>query len=339
MNRSKKIGLLLVLVLMAAVAYGGVKFIVPSYSLTMDVNPSIEIVSNRFDRVVEINPLNEDARQMLKDFELKDKDLTSAIEDLADLMVLTGYISGGEDNLVSIRVSDGNASEEVLNKLNQAIAAYLQNKQIEATIVNEPIIQVEETVAVVEVEDDNEVVEANEVNTQEVKPAPKPAEKSVAKTAPSKPALIGDARAKEIALGKTGGGTIVDFELDWDDGRPEYEIEIKKDGYEYELEIDGYTGKILEFEQDEDDDYKKSAPKPAAKPVAKPAPSKPILIGDARAKEIALGKTGGGTVVDFELDWDDGRPEYEIEIEKGGLEYELEIDGYTGQILEFEIDD
>ena len=336
MNRSKKIGLLLVLVLMAAVAYGGVKFIGPSYSLTMDVNPSIEIVSNRFDRVVEINPLNEDARQMLKDFELKDKDLTSAIEDLADLMVLTGYISGGEDNLVSIRVSDGNASEEVLNKLNQAIAAYLQNKQIEATIVNEPIIQVEETVAVVEVEDDNEVVEANEVKTQEVKPSEKPAPK---KEVPSKPTLIGDARAKEIALGKTGGGTIVDFELDWDDGRPEYEIEIKKDGYEYELEIDGYTGKILEFEQDEDDDYKKSAPKPAAKPVAKPAPSKPILIGDARAKEIALGKTGGGTVVDFELDWDDGRPEYEIEIEKGGLEYELEIDGYTGQILEFEIDD
>lgn len=139
MIRNKKIGLLLVLVLLAAVAYGGVKFVGPSYSLTMDVNPSIEIVSNRFDKVVEVKPLNEDAREMLKDFEIKDKDLTSTIEDLADLMVLTGYISGGEDNLVSIRVSDGNASEEVLNRLNQAIAAYLENKQIEATIVNEPI--------------------------------------------------------------------------------------------------------------------------------------------------------------------------------------------------------
>ena len=56
-------------------------------------------------------------------------------------------------------------------------------------------------------------------------------------------------------------------------------------------------------------------------------------------EEIALAKSGGGKVVEFELDWDDGRPEYEIEIKKDGLEYELEIHGYTGKILEFEIDD
>ena len=338
MIRNKKIGLLLVLVLLAAVAYGGVKFVGPSYSLTMDVNPSIEIVSNRFDKVVEVKPLNEDAREMLKDFEIKDKDLTSTIEDLADLMVLTGYISGGEDNLVSIRVSDGNASEEVLNRLNQAIAAYLENKQIEATIVNEPI-QADPVVATTNEEN---VVKNNDDDVDSTRTVQKPVQKAESNTRAksSKLTLIGEARAKEIALGKTGGGTIVEFELDWDDGRPEYEIEIKANGYEYELEIDGYTGKVLEFEKDDDDDYRSSS-KPASKPAPKSTtkPSKPSLIGDARAKEIALAKSGGGKVVEFELDWDDGRPEYEIEIKKDGLEYEVEIDGYTGQILEFEIDD
>lgn len=318
MNRNKKMGLLIVLLLVVGVTYGGFKLTGPSYSLTMDVNPSIEIISNRFDRVVEVNPLNDDAREMLKDFEIKDKDLARTIEDLADLMVLTGYISGGEDNLVSIRVSDGDASEEVLNKLNEAIAAYLQNKQIEATIVNEPIPGSEEATEAVEVKEEAPA-QKTESNT---------ASKSTTKS--SKPSLIGEARAKEIALGKTGGGTVVEFELDWDDGRPEYEIEIKANGYEYELEIHGYTGEILEYERDKDDDSRSSS---------KPAPSKPTLIGDAKAKQIALAKSGGGTVIEFELDWDDGRPEYEIEIKKDGLEYELEIDGYTGKILEYEIDD
>lgn len=32
----------------------------------------------------------------------------------------------------------------------------------------------------------------------------------------------------------------------------EYEIEIKFNGKEYEIEIDIYTGKILEFEVDDD---------------------------------------------------------------------------------------
>ena len=139
MRRNKKIGIFIIVALIAVLAYGGVKLTEPSYSLTMDVNPSIEIVSNRLDKVVEVNPLNDDARQMLKGFEIKDNDLTDTIEDLADLMVLTGYISGGEDNLVMITVNDGKASQEVLNKVNQAIAAYLENKQIEAMIVNQSI--------------------------------------------------------------------------------------------------------------------------------------------------------------------------------------------------------
>ncbi|MGB3924869.1 MAG: PepSY domain-containing protein [Caldicoprobacterales bacterium] len=50
--------------------------------------------------------------------------------------------------------------------------------------------------------------------------------------------------AKAIALRKTGGGTIVEFESDDD----EYEVEIKIDGKKYKVEIDAYTGKILDYE-------------------------------------------------------------------------------------------
>ena len=61
--------------------------------------------------------------------------------------------------------------------------------------------------------------------------------------------MISSDQAKKIALNKVNG-KIVEFELDEDDGRLIYEIEIKKDGREYNLEIDAYTGKIIEFEID-----------------------------------------------------------------------------------------
>lgn len=39
----------------------------------MDVNPSIELATTRPDRVVEINPLNKDAKELLEDFKPKAK--------------------------------------------------------------------------------------------------------------------------------------------------------------------------------------------------------------------------------------------------------------------------
>jgi uncharacterized membrane protein YkoI len=60
--------------------------------------------------------------------------------------------------------------------------------------------------------------------------------------------LIGHEKAIEIALGLTGGGVVDDIELDEDDGFYSYEIEIVKDGIEYDIEIDALTGKVLEFE-------------------------------------------------------------------------------------------
>ena len=56
-----------------------------------------------------------------------------------------------------------------------------------------------------------------------------------------------------IALKQTPG-TVTDVELDKDDGRAYFEIEIKDGKYEYEYEIDAVTGKILDFEKDREDD-------------------------------------------------------------------------------------
>lgn len=65
--------------------------------------------------------------------------------------------------------------------------------------------------------------------------------------------LLTKDQAIAIAL-KQVKGTVTDVELDDDDGRKQYEIEIKDGIYEYDFEIDAVSGEVLKFDQDRDDD-------------------------------------------------------------------------------------
>ena len=136
---------------------------------------------------------------------------------------------------------------------------------------------------------------------------------------------------------KKAKGTVTEVELDSDDGRKHYDIEIKDGTYEYDFEIDAITGKILEFEKDRDDDAKKVNKQATATKTNKVASTKKAMLTKDQAIAIAM-KQATGTVTDFELDEDDGRKVYEIEIENGTYEYEFEIDAFTGKVLKFEKD-
>ena len=64
-------------------------------------------------------------------------------------------------------------------------------------------------------------------------------------------------------------------------------------------------------------------------------------ITEDEAKKIALAQVPGAKETDirgFEIDYDDGRLEYEGSIFYGELEYEFEIDGYSGAIRSWEVE-
>lgn len=69
----------------------------------------------------------------------------------------------------------------------------------------------------------------------------------------AKTKYIGLTKAKSIASKKVPGARFVKVEFDKDDGVAVYEVEMKKDGMEYEMKIHAKTGKILEYEADIDD--------------------------------------------------------------------------------------
>ncbi len=346
-------------ILIISLVAGGYILVQPANSLTMDVNPSIEIVTNRLDRVVEINPLNSDAKELLKDFKPNDKNLERVVNDLVDLMILTGHIKGGEDNFVMITVADDSVDSKLVDKVNRAIASMLENKQIEATILNQAIAksskgdkQTGVQLAAQKLEEFNESLTVEQVGSMTVKELIRysqekniPIEKLFTVIAVEDfnreekrvedKNIISRKEAEKIALEKVQG-EIIKLELDdlYDDDRPEYEIKILSDGVKYEIKMDAYTGEIIEFERDDDwDDWDDMDDRDDHRDDDMDDRDKARISAD-QAKTIALRLTGGGTIVEFESDDD----EYEVEVKAKGKKYKIEIDAYTGKIIEYEID-
>lgn len=266
------IALSILVISLAAVGYVVTQ---PVNSLTMDVNPSIEIVTNRLDRVVEINPLNADAEELLKDFNPRDKNLEKTVNDLVDFMILTGHIKGGEDNFVMITVADDSMDSRLVDKVNRAIAAMLENKQIEATILNQAIArgnrdqkQTGVQLAAQRLEEIDVYLTAEQIGSMTVKELIHYSKENnlpienLFKVAAGDidgaiegRAMISKEEAQKIALERVNG-QIIKVELDdlRDDDGPEYEIEILSGERKYELEIDAFTGEIREVEKDDDRD-------------------------------------------------------------------------------------
>lgn len=166
-------------------------------------------------------------------------------------------------------------------------------------------------------------------------------------TDPNAAAYITADKAKEIALNHAGvkaaDAVFLLAGLDWDDGKVCYEVEFYSGNMEYDYDIDAMTGAILSFDH-ELDRYRlpEGGQTPAVPPVpsASTAPSVPAdgLIGEAKAREIALSHHPGAQVVKCKLDWDDGRYVYEVELRDGRTEYECDIDAATGAVLKWDVD-
>lgn len=65
--------------------------------------------------------------------------------------------------------------------------------------------------------------------------------------------VIGDAKAKQIALDRVSGAKesdIIKFQMEMDDGRQKYEGEIIYNQKEYEFEIDAVSGELLSWSEE-----------------------------------------------------------------------------------------
>ncbi len=152
-------------------------------------------------------------------------------------------------------------------------------------------------------------------------------------TSNSSTGLIGEAKAREIALNHAGltasQVSFVQTKLDWENGRQVYEVEFYSGNKEYDYEIDAASGAIRSYDFDIEN---------YTIPSTSASASNGSYISREKAQQLAQAKAPGATLVKLELDYDDGRAVYEGELRDGRMEYEFEIDASTGNFIKWNQD-
>lgn len=117
----------------------GFYFLAPSGYVALDLNPSIEIRTNRLDQVVSVKGVNDDAKELLKDYKLTDHDLEDVLEDMVDLLDDGGYFHNRDKNDILVTVKDGEAADGTVKRVNAFLEDYMERCQIDTRILDQKI--------------------------------------------------------------------------------------------------------------------------------------------------------------------------------------------------------
>lgn len=294
----------------------------PDSHVYLDVNPSIEIVTNRQDKVIELRAENEDGKRLAEGLEYKGKSIYQVTEEVLDKMMIQNYLNKEHEFvLLSVYNKNQDKAEQQKQTLDKRIHDHLQAKELQPIVLSQKLD-----------------------NTSTIENFAKQYGISVSKMTFIRNMIILNPELRtedlvhlsieQLVKLSQGMGLELDKIIDSNDldrikvPLPEPEPE---ESFEEELDVitplpkdDSDYDDYYDDNDDYDDDYKQSKTE------------KPSIISRVEAESIAL-SIANGTITDFDFDEDD--LEYEVEIELGNKEYEIAIDARTGEVLEVEIDD
>ena len=131
-------------------------------------------------------------------------------------------------------------------------------------------------------------------------------------------AALSQEQIKTIIKKEVPNGQLTEVEMDKENERKIYEVEVMDGSVKKEFKIDAETGEIIKFKSEQ------KAPKRAKK--------EPKISYD-KAKEIALKQSKDGKFKEIELKHKNGVLVYDVEIAEGFMDREFLIDAMTGEIL------
>lgn len=335
-------------------------------TVSLDVNPSVEITVNQKERVLDVNALNEDGKKILSGMDFEGSDIDVTVNAIIGSMVRNGYISELNNSiLVSVDSKDAADGTALQKRLADEVTSLLQTDAFSGAVISQTVSRDNELETLAEkhgistgkakliqrivaqnaryafedlvslsINELNLLTESGNLHLDAVTSSGTASDKR----------YIGNEAAKQAALTHAGvaEADIRGFEIDMDleNGAMVYEIEFETADYEYEYDINALDGTVVwqEREPSRDDDGKPTVtPKPDT-----PAVSTPSLIGKDAAKAAALAHAGvtadSITGYECELDRDHGAYIYEIEFRSGNCEYDYDINAETGAVVKFQKD-
>ena len=99
--------------LMIALGGMGGLYFTPTSVISIDVNPSLELSVNRFDRVVGVTSYNEDGRALVQELTLTHQNYAEAVEQVLDSPAAVSYTHLVPPTLVSLAIAPGVSGEVI----------------------------------------------------------------------------------------------------------------------------------------------------------------------------------------------------------------------------------
>ena len=246
-------------------------------SITLDVNPSVELQIDKEERVASCRGLNKEGEEILSEMNLTGSDVAVASYAVLGKMMVNGYLTGETNSvLVSVLSDEKKVGDEIEKHLTKDIHAYLENSSIGAAIIGQYISDDEKLHAFAQ---DNGISEGKAwIIRQLAGTSERLTEESLLKLTTQELMLLWDERgtgagekadssgtshygsvstsgyvakrkAVDVALSHIGitrqQAQDVEVEFDCEDGVIIYEVGFTFDGREYEVDIQASTGTVI----------------------------------------------------------------------------------------------
>ncbi len=327
--------------------------------INFDVNPSIELKVNSFEKVLRANPLNDNARLVIGDMKLKNIDLEIAVNALIGSMVKNGYISSSNNSiLISVDSKRDEKGTKLQEELLQDINSFLNQYEVEGAVLSQKI-KVEDKTEIKEIAKTHNIstgkakliqslvsidkekqfeemvnLSINDLNLLiEDKQTPI---QGVSKLGQANDVYIGKEKAQEIVLAQENLEKdkiqSLGVERDFEKGRMIYRASFNINKTDYKYNIDAISGQILEIESKVLQDPSEPECPPGEKPEIEVK-----YIGRTKAKKIGLNhaklKEDQVKELKIELEKEKDPAIYSLGFKTDNSKYEYRIDAISGKII------
>lgn len=338
-------------------------------TVSLDVNPGIEIRLNRNERVLDVVPINEDGKIVIGNMNFKNSDLEVTVNALVGSMLKNGYLSNMANSiLISVDGNDGEKAKLLQEKLSADVDSYLKSQNVDGAVLSQVasdekaeemaekygisfgkaqfIKQIVETDPRYTAEDLAKLT-VNELNLLTQKNAQQM--DIHRKGEASQKGYIGEEQAIEAALTHQNVAKEdvqkLDADLELEKGVMVYEVEYILGNQEFEIDVDAKTGEVIKVDveaidkndDDHDDDHDDKDEKPEENDDVIPEGN---YISKDSALQIALNHAGlnkdSVKKIDCDLDLENGTVVYDVEFETADTKYDYEIHAVTGKIIDTE---
>lgn len=242
-------------------------------TVSLDVNPSVEITLNKGDKVIDVTPLNEDGEIVVGDMDFEGVDLDVAVNALIGSMVQNGYINELSNSiLLSVNGKDTEKANQIRADLATKINDAMQSESVEGSVLSQTVEKIDKELKDLAKEHGISAGKAqlirqfvtqnatytfeelvnltiNELNLLSVSGSTKLENVELSGKEASDKKYVGKDAAREAAKGHAGILEDIlekfDCEMDFVDGRMVYDVKFDCDGFEHDYMIDAESGEII----------------------------------------------------------------------------------------------